>query len=778
MLPLTAATADRTAGRPAATWLVVLLTAAMMAIAIGLAPASAGSAEAAGQLKAVVIVGPSGNLQSSNNAAGKAIADVAASYGMDVRRVFHPYATWSKVLDHIQGASIVVYLGHGNGWPSPYAPFQEDTKDGFGLNASSGSSSVKYWGATPIARYVDLAPNAVVLLNHLCYASGNSEPGRAAPSQSTAKQRVDNYANGFIRAGARAVFAYGHQDVSSVIRALMTTHDTMDEIFMGAGYHGGRDIRFSSARVSGYDVHMDPESSTRYYRSVVGKLSMTADQVTGAPFARTDLVPGTFVVPGVGRVDASLTAEVFDAPGGSIVGALDPGTVVGLSEGPVAGPDGRSYLGIDSPTEGYVPADQLDPEDSTGPRAWEIEPEPLAFSPDGDGSVDILGVDVTWSEDADWTAKVEEIDGSDLQTWSGDGETASFSWDGLGSGGSPLPDGSYRLTVRGSDGLGNDGGATSRTVTIDTHAPNLDLTGAAVSASSPEAARTFTPNGDGQSDTLGVGYDVSQAGKLELTVRDDADAIVRHAWISAPAGSGTVTWDGRNDAGGYVADGRYEVSLRATDAAGNKSGSVKTYGQVLKVLKGATRSPTRFYAADGDKLARSTTFSFSLTRSATLDWTILRPDGSVLLTRHAGYAAAAGAYSWTWSGKDAAGAYVPDGTYTSAVSATTSAGTISQKLSVFVGAFKITPSAATLKRGKRVTVTIISSEPLSAKPRLVVYQPGLASYKLVSTKVGKSTYAATFTVKSGGSAGTIKLKAYGRDSGDRLQRSYLSLPLE
>ena len=117
---LPAATAERSSGRPAATLLVVIVTAAMMALAMGLAPAAAGKAEAAGQLKAVVIVGPSGSLQSSNNAAGKAIADVAASYGMDVRRIFHPYATWSKVLANIQGASIVVYLGHGNGWPSPY----------------------------------------------------------------------------------------------------------------------------------------------------------------------------------------------------------------------------------------------------------------------------------------------------------------------------------------------------------------------------------------------------------------------------------------------------------------------------------------------------------------------------------------------------------------------------------------------------------------------------------------------------------------------------------
>jgi flagellar hook assembly protein FlgD len=778
VLPLTAATADRSSGRPAATWLVVLLTAALMALAIGLAPASAGTAAAAGQLKAVVIVGPSGSLQSSNNAAGKAIADVAASYGMDVRRVFHPYATWSKVLDNIQGASIVVYLGHGNGWPSPYSPYQEDTKDGFGLNASSGSSSVKYWGATPIARSIDLAPNAVVLLNHLCYASGNSEPGRSAPSQTVARQRVDNYANGFIRAGARAVFAYGHQDASSVIRALMTTHATMDEIFMGVGYRGGRDIRFPSGRLSGYDVHMDPESSTGYYRSLVGKLSLTAQDVTGAPFARTDLKPATFVVPGFGRVDPTLTADVFDAPGGSVVGALDASTLVSLSEGPMLGPDGRSYLGVSSPTDGYVPADQLEPEDSTGPRAWEIAPEPLAFSPDGDGSLDALGVDVTWSEDAAWTATIEESDGSDLDSWAGDGGTASFSWDGFGPGGSALPDGSYKLTVRASDALGNDGSAASRTVTIDTQAPNLDLTGAAADASSPDTARTFTPNGDGQADALGIGYDVSQAGKLELIVRDASDAVVRHSWLGSAAGTGATDWDGRNDDGSYVADGRYEVRLRAKDLAGNTSDLVRTHALVLKALKGATRSPTRIYTADGDKLARSTTIGLSLTRSATLDWTVLRPDGSVLLTKYAGYAAAAGAYSWTWRGKDAAGAYVRDGMYTTVISATTAAGTITQRLSVFVGAFRITPSTSALMRGRRVTVTIVSSEPLSNKPKLTVSQPGLASYTLYTTKSSSSTYSVTFTVKSGGTVGTIRLKAYARDSGGRLQRSNLSLPLQ
>ena len=74
------------------------------------------------------------------------------------------------------------------------------TKDGFGLNATAGNGdgNNKYYGE-PYVATLDLAPNAIVLLHHLCYASGNSEPGHAAPSLTDAKQRVDNYGAGFLR---------------------------------------------------------------------------------------------------------------------------------------------------------------------------------------------------------------------------------------------------------------------------------------------------------------------------------------------------------------------------------------------------------------------------------------------------------------------------------------------------------------------------------------------------------------------------------------------------
>jgi hypothetical protein len=313
---------------------VAALVLALLAAAL---PSAVVPAQAATRLKAVVIVGPTHSQTDSNLTRGEGIARVAESYGMDVRRIFHPNATWGRVVTESLNASIVVYLGHGNGWPSPYAPFQTDTKDGFGLNPYAGGSqnTVKYYGEGPIAANIRLAPNAVVLLNHLCYASGNSEPGLAAPTQSVAKQRVDNYAAGFLRAGARAVFAYGHQDVGSVIRDLYTTHKTVDQIFMGTGYNGGRDIRFASTRTPGYNAHMDPESSTGYYRALTGNLALTADQVTGAPLAGTDGTPTTFVVPGAAVVDPTLSAQpVYDQFGGTILGHLEPGTKSGSMPGP------------------------------------------------------------------------------------------------------------------------------------------------------------------------------------------------------------------------------------------------------------------------------------------------------------------------------------------------------------------------------------------------------------------------------------------------------------
>jgi hypothetical protein len=177
------------------------------------------------------------------------------------------------------GANVFVYLGHGNGWPSGHGPFDPATKNGLGLNegAGRGNANTTYYGESVIARSLDLAPGAVVILNHLCYASGNNEWGRGNPRRGTAIARVDNYGAGFLRAGAAAVIADGLGSPAYVLRGLLRSDRTIRQIFWSSeGAARGRVMSFASRRTPGASALMDPYAPGRYYRSVIGDLDFKA----------------------------------------------------------------------------------------------------------------------------------------------------------------------------------------------------------------------------------------------------------------------------------------------------------------------------------------------------------------------------------------------------------------------------------------------------------------------------------------------------------------------
>jgi hypothetical protein len=257
----------------------VLVAAFAAALALGGALSTPQEALGAG-VKVVIVVGPTHSATARYIEKGRSYAALARSYGASVTEVYSPNATWSRVRSVAQGANILVYLGHGNGWPSPYAPFSRYTKDGMGLNATAGNghANTKYYGEYYMANYINLAPNAVVILNHLCYASGNSEPGRALPTKSTAIKRVDNFGAGFLRTGAKAVFAEGHGSAGYVIRKLFTGNatSTMKQVFYSAPHRIMQyNFAFYSSRTAGSTASMDPERPGYYYRSVIGRLSTT-----------------------------------------------------------------------------------------------------------------------------------------------------------------------------------------------------------------------------------------------------------------------------------------------------------------------------------------------------------------------------------------------------------------------------------------------------------------------------------------------------------------------
>jgi hypothetical protein len=256
-----------------------LLLAGLIAPAVGAADVAAASAVP----KVVVIVGPAGAATSRYKAEARKAAALARRFTPDVTEVYSPNATWPAVKAALQGASVVIYMGHGNGWPSRYRDsLYPPTQNGFGLNPHAGGndSDHQYFGEGRLAKGVKLAPDAVVLLNHLCYASGLSEPGLPEGTLDQAKQRVDNYAAGFIAAGAAAVIAEAYASPNHMLAAVLGGRRSIERVWRGHPNANGNVFGFRSERSPGYVAQMDPEhGDSGFSRSIVLKAGLASSDV-------------------------------------------------------------------------------------------------------------------------------------------------------------------------------------------------------------------------------------------------------------------------------------------------------------------------------------------------------------------------------------------------------------------------------------------------------------------------------------------------------------------
>lgn len=258
------------------TFRLVAMSAIAAVVAVGGLAAQPRNVEAAGK-KVVIVVGPAGSNTSDYISNAKKLASQARSYGATVYEIYTPHATWSRVKSLSQGANVFIYLGHGNGSPSPYGPFNKYTEDGLGLNSCDGCTSHTYYGEYYVQNYLHFAADSVVILNRLCYASGNSEWGAGYPTKTTAIARVDNFGGGFLRTGARAVFAEGIDSVSFVLYGLFKTNRSMKQIFWSdPAERSTYAFAFASKRNPGKWAIVAPEAPSHYYKSVIGDVNMTA----------------------------------------------------------------------------------------------------------------------------------------------------------------------------------------------------------------------------------------------------------------------------------------------------------------------------------------------------------------------------------------------------------------------------------------------------------------------------------------------------------------------
>ena len=682
------------------------------------------------------------------------------------------------------GASIVVYLGHGNGWPSPYTydPLFT-TKDGFGLNATAGAGdyNVKYYGEPSIASLA-LAPGAVVILNRLCYASGNSEPGNAEPTVSVARQRADNYAAGFLKAGAAAVIADGHGSADTYIRSLFTTHQS-SPVHVAAPAKRHRELRVLSVspdarrddvpgprhpdirvlaiagdrRGRGHDRRRHPGRPQGDRRRSGDAARSRATRPSG-PRARRCSPASRRPVRRRATLPAGTRLRVVE----QAVSTAADGTTVPLV----------AVEGVDDPKiTGFVAPADLVPRDATPPAVRSLTVG-TAFSPNGDGLLDTAVLRGRFTESVAWKLTVSDAASKVLLTASGTGSTFNVTWNGL-VGGKAVPDGRYDVTVTGDDAWHNGAASATKGVTVDTVpsklaalAPDADTDPVVL------AQRRFEPrlrHHDGHQYRARVvhrprpecGWHAAPEMERSRHRRSDPDRVGRPR-RRRPGRSRRDVHPAREPRGSV---GQYRPRRRP-DGAGDRRAPV---GDLVAGGLLSRRISTRW--------PRRRTSSFSLARPMTVTWTLRDSTGAPVVTRLDAVESPAGTQTWTFDGRAADGTMLPTGHYTSFVSATDGTLTATQSAAFDMDAFVMKPSDATPGRGQRISVTAVSSESLSTVPRVYIYQPGKAAWSVLMTKTATNTYKATFAIKTGGPSGTVQYKILAKDSKGLANRTIQSYRL-
>jgi hypothetical protein len=195
--------------------------------------------------KVAVIVGPVGeDLTPVYLALADAAAAAAEERGALVARAYSPHATADAVLAAVDGANIVVYLGHGVGTPNPYSDTPSPaTTNGWGLNGPNArgdhsdswqDGTLAYYGEAWIAERARPAPGWVMIYSNACYAPGASEGFDTPADEATAADRVAGYSRApLVDLGASAYFATDfYEGAAHLVGALLDRPDApYGEIF-------------------------------------------------------------------------------------------------------------------------------------------------------------------------------------------------------------------------------------------------------------------------------------------------------------------------------------------------------------------------------------------------------------------------------------------------------------------------------------------------------------------------------------------------------------------
>jgi putative cell wall-binding protein len=274
---------------------VSLVTALFSAAAVlGTPPQPA----AAAAEKVAIIVGPVGGLTDQYRSMANKVATAAAAAGATVVKAYSPKATWANVKTAVAGANLIVYFGHGNGYPNPYGSNElTDRSNGWGLNTKETNGDADSWANEtlvycgerallgtltasddgPRKTYcggtandgVAPAPNFTMVYAQAHYAPGFGERYSQSTPLTTlteAQQRVRHYSDPILKLGGTFIAtAYGDAD-QVVTRVLTQPNTAFADIFaQGRGWTPSRAVSMAHPDVSGSQVWVQRTSISGFH---------------------------------------------------------------------------------------------------------------------------------------------------------------------------------------------------------------------------------------------------------------------------------------------------------------------------------------------------------------------------------------------------------------------------------------------------------------------------------------------------------------------------------
>ncbi len=296
--------------------------------------------------------------------------------------------------------------------------------------------------------------------------------------------------------------------------------------------------------------------------------------------------------------------------------------------------------------------------DATPPSVKVVSPEHMIFSPNADGSRDVLILlhEAGTAEDQ-WKSAFRDAAGKAVKTytWTSAAPTDVL-WDGTSDSGEKLGDGTYSYFIEAKDKGGNSFSYTLPGIVLDAKTPTIRLT---------IDPQYYSPNGDGRKDTTTVRpvvTDMKGIVRWSGSIASDDNKVV-----ASIGGEGnppeTIVLGGTDEKGNAAPDGFYTLSMTVEYENGYRAQAVDPSYRI-RIDRAApeisvTIDEPPVFSPNGD--GRRDIMNISMRSNEQVTWSakITDASGREIISRTSSETTTL----IPWNGLDSSGAKVSDGAY-------------------------------------------------------------------------------------------------------------------